>query len=178
MTLWAMNGKGRVLARGTWAAVAVVAVLMVAGGCRYSTTRPFDHDIQTVHVETFTSQEFRRDLEFQLSEALVKRIEQDTPYRIASRDEADVLISGEILRVQNRAFGNDLDTDWPREIGSSVVVRYRVQDLRTGKILVEHPRFLHQASYVPSIGETFDEGMLRALDGLAERIVESMEEPW
>jgi hypothetical protein len=48
----------------------------------------------------------------------------------------------------------------------------------TGNILVERPRFVYQTSYIPPVGETFTQGMTRALDGLAELIVESMETEW
>ena len=160
------------------AAVAVVVAAVGATGCRYSTERPFRQDVQTVYVDTFQSKEFRRDLEFQLSEALVKRIEQDTPYRIGERRSADLLITGEILEVSNRSYGNEYRTDLPREIGSTVVVRFRVQNMRTGEILVERPRFVYQASYLPSIDEPFELGMARAMDGLAEQIVETLETPW
>ena len=147
-------------------------------GCGYSTARPFPTDIQTIHVEMFQSKEFRRELEFRLTEAIVKRIETDTPYRIAPRRRAQGLLTGEILKVENRTFGDDIDTDLPREIGSTVVVRYRLLDMSTGRILVERPRFVYQTSYIPPVGETFTQGMTRALDGLAELIVESMETSW
>ncbi len=156
----------------------VLTTVTLAGGCGYSTRRPFTTDIRTVHVEMFHSQEFRRELEFQLTEAIVKRIEMDTPYRIATRDRADALLTGEILQVQNRSFGEDFDTDRPREIGSTIVIRFRLQDLRSGDILVERPRFVYQTSYIPPVGETFAMGMIRGLDGMAELIVESMEADW
>ena len=162
-----------------WGAAPVWAMALWAiSGCGYSTTRPFPTDIQTVHVEMLQSKEFRRELEFRLTEAIVKRIEMDTPYRIAPRQTADALFTGEILRVKNRTFGDDIDTDLPREIGSTIVVRYRLQDVNTGKILVERPRFVYQTSYIPPVGETFANGMTRAIDGLAELIVESMETNW
>jgi hypothetical protein len=147
-------------------------------GCGYSTKRPFSTDIQTVHVEMFQSKEFRRELEFRLTESLIKRIELDTPYRVAPRNTADALLTGEVLKVENRTFGNDFNTNLPREIGSTVVVRFRLQDLRSGDILVDRPRFVYQTSYIPPVGESFSQGMTRAMDGLAEQIVESMESPW
>ena len=153
-------------------------VTMFLVGCGYSTKRPFPTDIQTVHVEMFQSKEFRRELEFRLTESLIKRIEMDTPYRIAPRDRADVLLTGEVLKVENRTFGNDFNTDLPREIGSTVVVRFKLQDLRSGEILLDRPRFVYQTSYIPPVGETFVQGMTRAMDGLAEQIVEAMESPW
>ncbi len=147
-------------------------------GCGYSTKRPFSTDIQTIHVEMLESKEFRRELEFRLTESLIKRIELDTPYRIAPRNKADAVLTGEILKVENRTFGNDFDTDRPREIGSTVIVRFRIQDLRSGDILVDRPRFVYQTSYIPPVGETFAQGMTRAMDGMAEQIVESMESTW
>ncbi|MCH7870602.1 MAG: hypothetical protein IID33_02775 [Planctomycetes bacterium] len=147
-------------------------------GCSYSTVRPFPTDIQTVHVEMFQSREFRRELEFRLTEAITKRVEIDTPYRIASRRTADTLLTGEILAVENVTVGDDFDLDRPREIGSTVIVSFRIQDLRTGDILVVRPRFVYQASYIPPVGETFSDAMTRALDGMAELIVETMESGW
>ena len=152
--------------------------LALVSGCGYSSSRPFATDIQSVHVEMFQSREFRRELEFRLTESLIKRIEMDTPYRIAPRETADTLLSGEILAVTNRTFGDEFDTDLPREIGATVVIRYRFQDMRSGAILVERPRFVFQTSYIPPVGETFTQGMTRALDGAAEQIVESMETSW
>jgi hypothetical protein len=50
--------------------------------------------------------------------------------------------------------------------------------MRTGEILVERPRFVYQTAYIPPVGETFTQGMTRALDGMAEQIVETMESSW
>ena len=150
----------------------------VSSGCGYSTRRPFSTDIQSIHVEMFQSKEFRRELEFRLTEAIVKRIEMDTPYRIAPRRIADALMTGEILSVDNRTFGDDFDTNLPREIGSTIVVRFRFQDMRTGEILAQRRRFVYQTSYIPPVGETFDQGMTRGLEGLAEKMVESIESDW
>ncbi len=161
-----------------WIAPLAALSFCAVTGCGYSTARPFRTDIQTVHVEMFHSKEFRRELEFRLTEAISKRIEMDTPYRLAPRRRADALLTGEILEVRNRTFGDDFALDQPREIGSTVIVRFRMQDMRSGEIIVERPRFVYQSSYIPPVGETFTQGMTRALDGLAEQIVESMELDW
>ena len=161
--------------------VRLTAMVLALGslmGCGYSTKRPFRTDIRTVHVEMLHSREFRRELEFRLTEAITKRIEMDTPYRLAPKRTADATLTGEILTVKNQVFGDDLGTGRPREIGSTIVIRYRFQDLRSGDILVERPRFVYQTSYIPPVGETFTTGMTRALDGMAEHIVETMETEW
>jgi hypothetical protein len=155
------------------------APILLATGCGYSTKPPFREDIQTVHVEMFQSKEFRRELEFELTEALVKRIEMDTPYRIADKAHADTLFTGEVLEVLQNVLGNQFPNDQPREIGATIVVRYRWEDQRTGEILVERPRFVHMVNYIPPVGETFAKGVeVRGIDQMAERIVETMETDW
>ena len=149
-----------------------------AAGCGYSTQRPFRSDIQTIHVEMFQNKDFRRELEFRLTESICKRIEMDTPYRLAPARTADALLTGEILRVDNRSFGDDFQSDRPREIGTNVVARFRLKDMRSGDILLDRPRFVYQATYIPPAGETFSDGMTRAMDGMAEQIVEAMETGW
>ena len=63
--------------RSPLALVLLVGVTITStGGCGYSTRRPFPDGIQTVHVKMFQSREFRRDLEFHLTEALVKRTDK------------------------------------------------------------------------------------------------------
>ncbi len=158
--------------------IAAVIVIFLFSGCSYSTTRPFSADIQTIHVEMFHSKEFRRGLEFRLTEAVTKRIETDTPHRIVPREKADAVLSGEILSVKNRTFGADLANDLPREIGSTIEIRLRLKDMRTGDILLERPRFVYQAAYIPPVGDTFSDGMTRGMDGLARQIVEAMETDW
>jgi hypothetical protein len=148
------------------------------GGCGYTTQRPFPDDIQTVAVEMLQSKEFRRELEFQLTEAVAKRIEMDCGYRIADVSRADTLFSGEILEVQQRTLGEGFETHLPRETAATIVMRYTWKDLRTGRILVDRPRFAFTTSYIPAVGETFQKGMVRGLDGMAEAIVQTMETGW
>lgn len=159
--------------------VGLAVATAFGSGCGYSTKRPFPSGISTVHVEMLQSREFRRELEFELTEALIKRIEMDTPYRIADAEHADTIFSGEILEVRQNVLGKRFDTGTPREQGAQVAIRYRWKDQRNGRILVERPRFVHQVGYIPAVGETFDKGVrVRGIDQMAERIVETMETDW
>jgi hypothetical protein len=157
----------------------LLVALLLAPGCGYSTKRPFPTGIRSVHVEMLHSREFWRDLEFELTEALVKRIQMDTPYRIEDRTHADTVFSGEVLEVRQNVLGKRFDSGTPREQGAQIAIRYRWKDQRTGEILSERPRFVHQVAYIPLVGESFDKGVrVRGIDQMAERIVESMETDW
>jgi hypothetical protein len=126
----------------------------------------------------FQSREFRRGLEFTLTEALQKRILQDTPYRIADKSTADTMISGEVLEVRQNVMGRMYLTGQPRQLQATFIIRFEWKDLRSGQVLVNHPRFVQSIEYIPPIGETFDNASDAALDDLAERMVEQMMSSW
>ena len=155
-----------------------LAYVILLSGCGYTTRRPFPETVATVHVEMFHSKDFRKDLEFKLTEAVVKRIETDTRYRIAPRKQADTILSGELVEVRQATLGNDFRTDLPRETGATFVISLRWKDQRTGKILAERQRFAYTTTYIPPVGESFFDGAVRGLDGVAEQLVETMESPW
>ena len=168
---------GRFVA-GVAAGLAAISLCAGLAGCGYSLRRPFPQNVGTVYVEMFQSREFRRGLEFALTEALQKRVLQDTPYKIAPKASADTVLSGEVLEVRQGTMGSDFRTDLPREMQATFVIRLQWKDLRTGKVLVDRPNYVQAVAYIPPVGETFHDASREALDDLAERIVEQMMESW
>jgi len=148
------------------------------GGCGYGTKRPFPDSVSTVYVDMFQSKEFRRGIEFRLTEAVRKRIDMDTDYRNAPRAQAHSILTGEVKEFRQSAFADDFRTDLPREMVGQLVVSYRWKDVRSGKILAENPNLVQECNYVRSLNETEFEGLGKAIDDLAERIVEGMESSW
>lgn len=161
--------------RGLW--IFAPAVLLGAG-CGYRTDRPFRRDVKTVAVEIFDNKDFRRGLELQLTEALAKRIESETPYRLAKRETADTLITGEVREVRQATLGDDFRTALPRETAATMIVAFQWKDLRTGQILLDRPAFAQTVDYVPPLGENFYHASQRICDRMAERMVEQMEADW
>jgi hypothetical protein len=162
-----------------------VATLLFAG-CGYSadrekvirTTNSKSDRIRTVALDIFQTKEFRRDLETQLTEALAKRIEGETPFKLAKKDRADTILTGEIIEVRQATIGRDFQTVTPRETAATVIVSFQWKDLRTGEVLMDRPRFVQTVDYVKPLGEDFYHASQRAMDRLAERIVEQMESDW
>src|SRR5436309_1351757 len=54
--------------------------LLGLAGCGYMLGNGFQAEIRTVCVPTFTNKTFRRNIEQQLTEAVVKRIQMHTPF--------------------------------------------------------------------------------------------------
>lgn len=171
-----MTGSIRMGAIGRWLAGALLA--MGAAGCGYSTESLHRSTVRTVYVEMFQSKEFRRGIEFQLTEAIRKELDRSTPYRNEARAKADTIIEGEILEWRESTLGSDPITDRPRQTAASLAIRFRWQDQRTGKLLVDQPRLVTTVDYARPTGENVYDARENAVNQLARKIVQAMESPW
>jgi hypothetical protein len=152
-------------------------------GCGYTTDRAAvvrttnsrSDRIRTVALDIFESKEFRRGLETQLTEALAKRVESDTPFKLVDKKRADTMLTGEIREVRQATIGRDFRQARPRETTATLVVSFQWKDLRTGEILVDRPNFVQQVDYIRPLGEDFYHASQKGIDDLAERMVEQMQ---
>ena len=161
--------------------IGVVLLLGLASGlagCGYSAGGPYRQGISTVHVGIFGTREFRRGLEFQLTEAVKKRIALDTPYRLSVLDHADTTLTGDVLEVRQAAWAPDPLTRQPREEQMTLAVQVRWKDLRTGKMLIDAPIRLQAADYLPASGETEAYTEQRVIEKMAQQIVAQMYDQW
>ena len=170
--------------RGVWLCLLAGLLAGCAGDPSegYTMTSPHRADVQTVAVHLFTRGRtlYRRELEMRLTEAIVKRIELDTPYKVTDKSRADTLLTGTIQQVSQRVMSFNPDTGGAREKEMIVTVSLRWQDLRSGEILVDQPSLRAASTYISAqpLGETFFEGSEGALDEMARRVVEQMEAAW
>ncbi len=155
-----------------------LAALCGLAGCGYSSDTLFRTDVKTVYVQMFDTREFRRDLEFMLTEAVKKRIATDTPYRVAPKEKADTILKGEVLEVRQAAFAPGFRSRQPRDKQMTLVVRMEWEDVRTGRMLVERPLLLQAVDYLPPAGETEKFAQQKGIDRLAARIVAQMYNEW
>jgi len=158
--------------------LASLVALVGLTGCGYSSDDLFRTDVKTVYVQMFDTREFRRDLEFMLTEAVKKRIATDTPYRIAPKEKADTILKGEVLEERQAAFAPDFRTRQPRDMQMTLIVRMEWKDVRTGRILVNRPLLLQGVDYLPPAGETEKFAQQKGIDRLAARIVAQMYNEW
>lgn len=157
--------------------VTLSAALLATTGCGYGAHEHFRTDIESIHVEMFASKEFRRDLEFMLTEAVKKRIAIDTPYRLVSKDKADTILKGEILEERQAAFAPDFRSRLPRDKQLTLAVQVEWKDLRSGEILLDRP-VLQSVDYLPPAGESEKFAQQRVIDKLAMRIIAGMYDDW
>ncbi len=138
----------------------------------------YREDISTVAVPIFTSKDYHRGVEFEVSQALVSKIEEFTPYKVTSRDKADTIIEGEIISIQPLTLTLDPDTNTPQEQEYSIMVNFTWKDLRTGKILVSEKNFEQTSTYFGILGEDQNVASQSAAEKLALGIVHEMQSAW
>ncbi len=166
--------------------MSVIAVLSVAlTGCGtgglggYTNQWLHPQDVSTVYVEMFDSRSLRRGHEYVLTDAICKRIESETPYKILSdRGYADTVLSGQISSISSGVIAGERYTGRPLEMESIVTVSVTWKNLRTGELLINNETISASATYSTQLGQDFDYAAKIAVNRAAERVVELMETKW
>lgn len=158
---------------------------MLASGCGYTLGNGFAPDIKTVSVPIFENDTYRRGLEYQLTEAVQKEIQNRTPYRLAQGTDADTRLTGRIVQVRKDVLGENNNDD-PRQLQLSIMVRVTWENLRTGEVLAKQEvpvapdaiPLLTQAGFAPELGQSQATAAQTAINQMARNIVNLMEVPW
>ncbi len=160
-----------------------IAVCLGFYGCAemngYSNQTLFPEGLSSVYVQMFDNRSFQRGVEYELTDALAKRIESETPYKIiSSRDRADTIISGQIVSIgqsvltAERESGRALE----KEVRLQAVVSWK--NLKTGELLINNRSVSASATFSEWQNQGFSYASALAANKLAQRIVELMEKKW
>jgi outer membrane lipopolysaccharide assembly protein LptE/RlpB len=170
----------------------VLACLLLVGGCGYEHNGQYDkppksgyqwhslyrEDIQTVAVPIFQNRDFRRGVEFTLTKAVVNQLESHAPYKVVSRERADTVLEGEIVKVEVNTISRLFNEAVPQEQLMTVTVNFTWKDLRTGRILLERKNFQQTSTFYPTLREGTFVASQDAVEKLAVGIVQEMQADW
>ncbi len=158
--------------------LAVAAASLAAGGC--GSMHHADVSSVTVPIWQRGPGVYRRGLEFRLTEAIIKRIELDTHYKVTDKSKADTILEGTIVRVNQGVLSFNPREATPRDVQIRIVVRFKWTDLRTGEVRHEERNLRASGVYYPEhpLNEDFSEGSASAINRMAQLVVEKMEKPW
>jgi hypothetical protein len=157
----------------------MIGSIAVLVGCQgYSNSWLHRQDVNTVYVEMFDNGSFRRGFEYTLTDAICKRIESQTPYKIVTdRNVADTILSGSVT-VGVGVLASDRWTGKPLEQETTAAVIVTWKNLKTGQILVDNQVVYGAASYASSMGQTEAYSIDVAVNKAAQKTVELMEKSW
>jgi hypothetical protein len=150
-----------------------------AGASGYSNASLFPGDISTVYLEMFDNRSFRRGVEYTLTDALAKRIEAQTPYKIVSdRDRADSVMSGQLVTIGEGILTIERETGraLEKEVLLTAVVNWK--NLKTGRLMLNNQTVTAATSFSELQSQDFTYASAVAANKLATSIVQLMENPW
>ncbi len=179
-----VNVKSMKVSAAVVAAIVLAGMLAAVSGCvggigEYTNGGLYPDDVVSVYVEMFDSSSLRRQHEVVLTDAICKRIESETPYKIISdRNRADTVLSGNLSSIASGVLATDRNTGGTleREATANVIVSW--MNLKTGELLVDSKTVSGTASYSSGLGQDFDYAARVAVNNAAVRVVELMEKPW
>jgi len=160
-------------------AAACLGLCGCAGISGYSNESLFPQDVDSICLEMFDNQTFRRGTEYELSDALSKRIEVETPYKIvSSRNRADTVISGQIVSIAEFVLSTERETGrvLEKEVELKALVNWK--NLMTGELLIDNQSVSASASYSEYQQQDITYASSLAANNLARKIVELMERKW
>ena len=137
-------------------------------------------DVQTIAVPTFKNKTLLPRIEVLVTATVIKQLQQDGTFKIASNNDADAVLKGEITRIDRlparSVRGNVLAT---REFNLRMEVRYTVAS-RDGTALVPNGHAAGTTSFFVSADPTTDErqALPLATEELAGQLVTQLSEGW
>jgi hypothetical protein len=162
------------------AALAASVSAALVGGCGYSVRAPYAMDVRTVYVPIFRSISFRRDVNTQLTELVIKEIGRRTPYTVVGTpEEADTVLDGTInFADKNIQVENPFNL--PRQLLAMINCSVRWTHNPPTSDDLDRPATViqEQVNFVPEIGETSMTAFYRVNQAIAKQIVDMMEKPW
>ena len=169
----------------------LVLIMVIGTGCTnpdptkgFTTASQYRSDVKTIAVPIFHRgrSEYRRDIEFRLTEAVIKAIEAQTPYKVVPPSRADTILLGTIRKIDQRVLSYNPRTGRAREVQVRISVDITWKDLRPNRKVILLPkktiRVADEYILESPFSENFFLGSESLFDKTARRIVEQLANPW
>ena len=164
-----------------------IGTLLIPGcaAYRFGTQGLYPPHIQTVYVPVFKSDNLRPGMGAWLTEAVVKKIEQNTNYKVVGQENADTVLEGTVLPISKAVSVTTINDDL-REVDMTVQLAVRWLD-NQGELV--HPGasiplpvavadVTGASSQVTEVGHSTLSTEQEAIEQVAAQIVAIMESPW
>jgi Lipopolysaccharide-assembly len=166
----------------------IVAWTLATVGCasyQAGNTTLFNPNIRTIYIPVIRNDTFRPTLGVELTEALQKAVELRTPYKVVADPAADSTLSCRVANDSKRVI-TETRSDEPRALDAQLTVELTWLD-RRGNLLMENRfvppgefafLFSQTSQFVPEGGQSITTAYQRAIEQMAEEIVNQMEARW
>ena len=166
--------------------VLIVMLCALLAGCSadprqgYANVSPHRQEVGSVSVPVFENVSHYHGAESMLTQALMRRVQRETPWALSSGAGADTTLTGSITSVTLEQLGIDRVTGLGNEMAVDIAVDFRWVDNRTGRSLVARRNFRGSATFVPAVGvqEPIEVGLRGAVEALADGIISELRTDW
>ncbi|HJN72247.1 MAG: hypothetical protein HOC93_03495 [Phycisphaerae bacterium] len=163
-----------------------LSLLLLMLGCSsnpttgYSSASLYDQQFHSVCVPVFENETMSRNMEFMLTDAVVKQIQARTPYRVLDDTHADTMLIGTITDIKLRAISTSRTTGLDNEMLITATINFEWLNLRTGKRIIGRERFSSSALFIPSqpSSEPLEMGQFALVQQLSTDIVDQLQAAW
>ena len=135
---------------------------------------------RSISVPVFDNATPDRDMGFQLTEALQKRLQQTTPYTVTHDGKADTILRGKVVSVKLSQMSQSVATGLSEEVAYTVILDWDWVDVRTGKSITARKGFAASGVVVTSRSqaEPLDLARFEVTQRLADDIVANLQADW
>ena len=162
-------------------------LIAVLGGCAYTTRNALPPHAKTIAVPVFANRtyidEYTRKLEVEVTEAVRNTFIQTGELKLAGRENADLILEGEVVKMEREALRNDRFGD-PAEVRLTVRARISLYDVKEARHIFKHELVTNAEKqgtsgvYNLRRGETEDLGRQKAIEDLGRAIARRVVERW
>lgn len=169
---------------GVVASVLLVGVWAVGcaadpnGGYAFRSAHP--QHVHSVAVDIFRNETFVTGVEADLTDAIVKEIQRNTPYAVVSSGSAQTTLTGTITHARLRHLTPARATGLSEEVAVDLIVSFEWRDTGTGEPLVRRLNFRAVETFVPArpTNERLELGQHAAVQKMARAIVAELRSSW
>jgi hypothetical protein len=146
----------------------------------YTSSSLYPTNFRSVSVPIFENSTMTRNVEFMLTDAVIKEIQSRTQYRILGEQYADTLLTGTIKSVDLQMLSQSRKTGLVNEMLVKVVLDFEWLNLMQGGRIAGRKNFASSAIFIPSrpSSEPFAVGEFAVVQQLASDIVDQMQASW
>ena len=171
----------RIIPRGPSVRLVLLASLFAAGCAGYHIGPVTQRNFNSIAVPMFRNRTLRPQLEAQITNAIIKGLQQDGSLRVESEPNADVVLDGSIVRYERTALRSlRSDTDVPREYEIAITVRVEARDRRTGEVALKSTELTGKSDvFIGSDQQSAEEQVLPLIaEDIGHRVVGLLVESW
>jgi len=164
----------------TWLILHTLCFILFITGCGYKPFPTFREDIENIYIPTFKNSTYHPGISGEVTDALRREIILDGTFRLTDRQEADAILSGEVVDFERLPLLYDEEEN---VIGGRVKIKIEVHllSLPTEEMLWQED--IQESEWVNyflagTLAKREEELIRFVAEKVARRIVERITEPW